>query len=138
MNENDRFRAELLFQIGGCLAFPKYGNPDHVGASLYMRQASKLGYAFSSYYLYVQYYKGIGFDRNIPEAMKWLKLSAEQGCPSGMAVYGWHLLNAIYVESHQQNGLDYIQRAADLNDSFGLFWLGNVRLRAIHSYEDKE
>jgi TPR repeat protein len=55
-----------------------------------------------------------------------------------MAGYGWRLLNAIYVESHQQNVLDYIQRAADLNNPFGLYYLARVCLEAIHSYEDKE
>jgi TPR repeat protein len=56
--------------------------------------------------------------------VKWLRLSAEQGCPTGMAKYGWCLLNAIDVESHQQNGLDNIQRAADLNDPKGTFLVG--------------
>jgi hypothetical protein len=138
MNINDPLRAELLFQIGTLLAYPKYGNSGHIGAAIYFRQASKLGHGFSSYCLFLQFENGVGFGRSIPEAMKWLRLSAEQGCPRGMAQYGWRLLNAIAVESHQQNGLDYIQRAADLNDPLGLYYLGCVRLRAIHSYENKE
>jgi hypothetical protein len=47
-------------------------------------------------------------------------------------------LNEIDVDSHQQNGLDYIQKAADLNDTFGLHCLVAMGLQAIHSYEAKE
>jgi TPR repeat protein len=137
MNEIDSFRAEILYQIGNCLTYPKNDNPDRVGATLYFRQASALGHGMSSLVLSA-FFNGDVFHKNILEAMKWLKLSAEQGCPMGMALYGWRLLNAIDVESHQQNGLDYIQRAADSNDTFGLYYLGRVRLEAIHSFEDKE
>jgi TPR repeat protein len=55
-----------------------------------------------------------------------------------MADYGWCLLNAIEVESHRQNGLHYIRRVANSNDRDGLYYLGMIRLLAIHSFEDKE
>jgi hypothetical protein len=48
------------------------------------------------------------------------------------------LLNAIEVESHQQNGLYYIQKCVDLNEPGVLYYLGLIRREAIYSYENKE
>jgi TPR repeat protein len=121
-----------------CLEDPDYGNRNYVGASLYYRQASALSQGLSSFILSITYEKGDGFTKNIPEAIKWLKLSAKQGYPTAMAQYGWRLLNAIDVESHQQKGLDYIQSAADRNNPIGLCYLGKVRFYTIHSYKSKE
>jgi hypothetical protein len=47
----------------------------------------------------------------------------QKGDPIGMAHYGWHLLNAMYIANRQQTGLDCIRKYGDVNDAEILYYL---------------
>jgi hypothetical protein len=54
----------------------------------------------------------------------YFRQAAAFGDPIGIADYGLSLLNAMGVEIHQQNGLDYIQKYADVNYAESFYYLG--------------
>ena len=78
INQDEEQEAELIPEVKELIEKALEGDPD---AQLFLGQ---------------RYQEGNGIDQNIQEAMKWLKLSAEQG-----NVYAPHILKKIEEESNQ-------------------------------------
>jgi TPR repeat protein len=110
--------GEQFFQIGDQFEFPKNGSPNYIKAEQYYLKASEMGDGRASFRLAQLYDDGKGVPKNLKMALQYYKLSAERGYPSGMAFYGWYLLENYKDRFHRSEGFQLIEKTASLNDSW--------------------
>ena len=69
--------------------------------------------------------------KNMPEAVRWYRLSADQGCSRGQYYLGLCYLEADGVEKEEARGLELIRHAADQGYNRALFDLAGLYARGI-------
>lgn len=81
----------------------------------YFRKSAEQGNAEGQYGLAVMYSSGEGVARNMPEALKLLKLAAQQGNSKAINAIARHYLMGEAEDPQGAEALSWIQRAADNN-----------------------
>jgi uncharacterized protein len=69
--------------------------------------------------------------KNMPEAVRWYQLSAEQDCSRGQYYLGLCYIEGEGVEKDEEKGLDLIRRAADQDYSLAVYDLAGLYARGI-------
>jgi len=69
--------------------------------------------------------------KNMPEAVRWYRRSADQGCSRGQYYLGLCYLEADGVEKDEERGLELIRRAADQGHNRALYDLAGFYARGI-------
>jgi TPR repeat protein len=83
--------------------------------------AAEQGCVRAQYNLALSYYNGMDtLEKNLPEAFKWLKLSADQGDSDAQLLVGKCLWNGTGVDEDLEDALRYLRWAASQGDQTAL------------------
>jgi uncharacterized protein len=75
--------------------------------------------------------------KNMPEAVRWYGLSADQGCARGQYYLGLCYLKGDGLEQDEDRGLDWIRQAADQGNNLALYDLAGLYARGIGEPRNK-
>lgn len=95
------------------------GRPDKQKAIEYFHKGSDLGDSELMYIWAIRNEYGRNIEKNVKEAMRLMKLSADNGYTPAMVDYGIHLLNGINVEKNEDEAKARFEAAAINEDSLG-------------------
>lgn len=119
--------AESMKNLGHMYALGFMGEKDHATAASWFLKASQKGSMQASIALALQYYQGIGVERNVPAAAKLLEPYAEKG--DGESLYH---LGKIYLnggpgfEKSSSEGLKLLQKSADAGYMPAIYFMASV------------
>jgi TPR repeat protein/S1-C subfamily serine protease len=88
------------------------------------RKAAVRGHVESQLLVGVMYFNGIGFEENVPEAVRWLKLAAQHGNRDAMAELGRLYDLGVGLTKDPARATAYFQQAAELGSAEAQFQLG--------------
>jgi len=84
LQNKNRVEAERLLNE----AYTLYAQGDVPGSTEYLRQSAELGNAWAQVYYGERLRNGFGAERNIDEALKWLRKAAKKKCPEAFCQLG--------------------------------------------------
>lgn len=89
--------------------------------------SSKMGDAFSNWYLGIFFRDGKGVKKNLKKAFQYFKLSADQGFRFAQYSVGLsYFAGTLGQEKNKKKAFKYFKKAADQNHSMSLYFVGSI------------
>jgi TPR repeat protein len=95
-------------------------------------------YALAQYHRGRCLFYGSGGPKDVKKAVKYLKLSAENGNPLGQCLYGFCLERGIGIAENKQEAVKYYRFSADQGNARGQFYYGASVEKGIGLAENKQ
>lgn len=122
----DRMIQETIAEVG---AEVQTSNKDlHTASPEELERHSLAGDPVAQYLLARAYQEGKGVEKNLPEAIKWFRLSADQGDSSSQGMLGFSYLKGEGVEKDLEQARILFQKSAEGGSVFSAFSIGCMYL----------
>eukprot|EP01037_Dinobryon_pediforme_P002494 gene2494-2533_t len=110
--------AGALYNLG-IMALEDAAGAAPVKAAQLFQQAAELGDLDACYSLALLYKNGLGVEKNLPEAVKWLAKAAQEKHVNSMIELGLMQFNGLGTERDETSAARWFLKAAELNNAIG-------------------
>lgn len=123
-NNKAAFKLGLCYEKGDCV------NVDFIKAYYLYLQSSEDNNPYATFRCFIFKARGLGFERNMYQAMGFLRKAMFQEFDQGYALYGIFLLFGAFIQKDETEAVMYFQKSSYLGKSVGKFWLGLCYIEA--------